>query len=380
MGSPGNIESTAYIQKHFQQHGWNIELQQFAAFDWQNEGAYLEIQGRKIEVHSSPYALGCDVEGPIVIVTSLDQLRVVQARGAILVVKEDLASEQLMPKNFVFYNPDSHKEIVNLLERSEAEAVLFIVNRRGHHAGGEYPFPIIEDGDFDIPSVFMAEERAIDLETLVDQRLRLVSRSKRIPSHGCNVLATLGNPHGKRIVISAHLDAKRGSPGAIDNATGIAVLLQLAECLRDYQGPLCVELAALNGEDYYSVPGQMRYIELSKNRFNDTLLNINIDGAGLINSAISWSLFNLPEILEQQVRNVLDIYPSLVEGKPWVQGDHSIFLQHGVPAIAISSEWLINHLEEQDITHTSKDTVEIVDCSQLSTLVMAIRELIWQGF
>lgn len=81
-------------------------------------------------------------------------------------------------------------------------------------------------------------------------------------------------------MITAHIDTKIGTPGAIDNGTGVTVLLLLAELLKDHSFNYLIELVVLNGEDYYSAPGQIRYIEQNEGRFSDILLNINIDGAG----------------------------------------------------------------------------------------------------
>jgi aminopeptidase YwaD len=36
-----------------------------------------------------------------------------------------------------------------------------------------------------------------------------------------------------------------------------------------------------------------------------------------------------------------------------------------VPAVAVSSKWFTDNINDQDITHTPKDNIEIVDCSKL---------------
>ena len=51
-----------------------------------------------------------------------------------------------------------------------------------------------------------------------------------------------------------------GTPGALDNASGTTVLLLLAELLADYRGSLGVDIVAINGEDYYSAPGEIVYL------------------------------------------------------------------------------------------------------------------------
>jgi aminopeptidase YwaD len=224
--------------------------------------------------------------------------------------------------------------------------------------------------------VYMTEDEGEKLRAHTGKIIFLESNSRRIPGRGFNVIATKGKPGSKKIVVTAHVDAKKGTPGAIDNATGIIVLLLLADLLKNYSGDILIELVALNGEDYYAVPGQMNYIANNAGNFKDTFLNINIDGAGYINGPSAFSLFDIPAPIWNLVQDVLKMFPGIEEGVPWPQGDHSIFLQYSVPAIAVSSKWFIDNIAEQDITHTPKDNPEIVDCNKIAEIAMALEWMI----
>ncbi|MFV1957539.1 MAG: M28 family peptidase [bacterium] len=57
-------------------------------------------------------------------------------------------------------------------------------------------------------------------------------------------MAYFGPKSGERIVVGAHYDSAKGSPGADDNASGIAGLLELAGILGSGDLPLQVELVA----------------------------------------------------------------------------------------------------------------------------------------
>ncbi|GAG34821.1 unnamed protein product, partial [marine sediment metagenome] len=252
--------------------------------------------------------------------------------------------EQLMPKNFVFYNPERHQQIVSLLENGEPRAIICATGRNASLAGGAYPFPLIEDGDFDIPSVYMTEDEGSKLLPHVGKTVVLKSISRRIPGKGWNVIARKGEQVNGRIVITAHIDAKKGTPGAIDNATGVVVLLLLADLLEDYDGNKLIEIVAINGEDYYAVPGQMLYVNKNQDRFNEILLNINIDGAGYKEGKSVFSFYGLPEEIKNNAQDVLNKFNGITEGVQWPQGDHSIFIQNGCPAIAVSSEWFTENI------------------------------------
>ena len=372
VGSEGNRRATRFFRDTVSSFGWQTESTELDVMNWSSDGASLRIGDRSFPARPSPYSLGCSVQAPLVLASSLAELQALDAAGQILVLHGDIAREQLMPKNFVFYNPDEHRQIIALLEQQSPAAIVSITGRNSALAGGLYPFPLFEDGDFDIPSVYLSEEEGSGLLSLAGQTAPLESRALRIPPKAFHTVARKGNPEAPRIVLTAHIDAKLGTPGAIDNATGVAVLLLLAERLRDYAGPYALEMAAFNGEDYYAVPGQMDYLRQNHGRFGTIALNINIDGAGVQDGPSSFSFFDLPEPMLAAARRMLDTFDNTAEGPLWPQGDHSIFVQQGCPAIAVSSLWLIQHMDTQDITHTPKDNLDIVDPRKVAAIAEAL--------
>ncbi|TQF11573.1 M28 family peptidase [Myxococcus llanfairpwllgwyngyllgogerychwyrndrobwllllantysiliogogogochensis] len=64
-----------------------------------------------------------------------------------------------------------------------------------------------------------------------------------------NVIARFGPEDGERIVVGAHYDSVRGTPGADDNASGVAGLLDLAARLGRQPPPLRVDLVAYTLEE-----------------------------------------------------------------------------------------------------------------------------------
>jgi aminopeptidase YwaD len=376
VGSSGNRQATCFLEKELSLCDWETELIEFDAIDWEENGAVLKSEEKYFDVLVSPYSLGFRGEGELISASTIEELSKINAKNKIIFLFGEIAREQLMPKNFVFYNPEEHQKIISILENSGAKAIISATGRNAALAGGVYPFPLIEDGDFDIPSVYMTEEEGLKLIPKIGEIVFLESLSKRIPGKGYNVIGKMGNKNSPKIVVTAHIDAKKGTPGAIDNATGVIVLLLLSDLLKDYGGNKLIEIVAFNGEDYYAVPGQMNYISTNKDSFNKILLNINIDGAGYKEGQSAFSLFDLPDEILQATRKVISHYSGITEGIQWPQGDHSIFLQFGVPAIAVSSKWFIDNISDQDITHTPKDNIEIVDCNKIIEISQALNTLI----
>lgn len=376
VGSEGNRRATHYVKDKFQSAGWDTESTLLSVIDWETEGATLTCSEKPFEVFPSHYSLGCFVEGELIAIDTLEKLESANITGKIVLLYGPITMEQISPKNFVFYNPEHHQRTVAALEKGKPLAIVCATERNSASAGGVYPFPLFEDGDFDIPSVYMRDTEGERLLACEGKTVRLESKARRISETAYNVVGRKAGANPKRILVTAHIDAKIGTPGAIDNATGVTVLLLLAEWLKDYSGKYPVELVAFNGEDYYAVPGQMKYIEQHNGNFEDVLVNINIDGAGYKEGLSCFSLFELPGEIKQAAETVISNNPGIVEGLPWYQGDHSIFLQSGCPAIAVSSDWFIRHMEDQEITHTPKDNLDVVNYERVAECAMGIKELI----
>jgi len=373
VGSEGNKKATRFFAEKLESFGFKVEMKSFPCFDWHDHGSSISVNGKSFEVFTSPYSMNGELEGELCTISNLEQLKQVDAAGKVALIKGELAREQLMPKNFPFYNPEKHREIISLLESRGFIGVISATGMNPEVAGGIYPFPLIEDGDFNLPSVYMKDTEGEKLALYDGQYVAMEVRAERVPSEGCNVVSRKGAYNSPRVVFLAHIDSKQGTQGAIDNASGIVALLLLGELLADYKGPLQVEITAINGEDHYSNPGQQLYLKTMNDYLPEIMLGVNIDGAGFENSNTAFSLYNLPPGLQVKVKTVFAEYDGIVEGDPWHQGDHSLFLQKEIPALALTSEQMGEILK---VAHTSADKPEIVDSSMLVELAEALFRLV----
>ncbi len=368
VGSEGNRQATDYFAQTVASFGFAVDCPEFDCMDWRNGGVRLTTAEESFEVFAGPYSLGGQFRAPLAVVSTIEELEATGVAHKIILLAGELTQEQLMPKNFPFYNPDRHRHIIHLLETKRPRAIVAATGRNPELAGGRYPFPLIEDGDFDIPSVYLTAEEGSRLAQYAGQVVSLNIDAERIPATGCNVIARAGQEPGRRLVVCAHIDAKIDTPGAIDNAAGVVVLLLLAELLADYRGKLGLEIVALNREDYYAASGQIQYVSQNAGRFDEIVLAINLDAAGYAQGQTTYSLYNcLPE-LAAAIHRVLATRPDLVEGEPWYQSDHSIFIQQGRPAMAITSDRLMEL--STYVTHTPADRPEIVDCAKLVEIAL----------
>ncbi|MDH6303359.1 aminopeptidase YwaD [Parabacteroides sp. PF5-5] len=376
VGSTENRKATIYAKKVLKESGWETEATELSVIDWKTNGAALSCNGQSFEVYSSHYSLGCSAQGELIAINTIGQLEQTNIKDKIVLLYGEIASQQIAPKHFPFWNPEEHQHIISLLEKGNPKALVCATERNSATAGGIYPFPLFEDGDFDIPSVYMKDTEGEKLLSCTGQTVELESRAIRIPETAFNVIGRNTKQVKDRIVITAHIDTKINTSGAIDNGTGVAIVLLLAKLLKEQPLNLPTELVILNGEDYYGAPGQVKYMEQNTGTFSDILLNINIDGAGYKDGLSCFSAFDLPENILNTLHKVLRDTPEIVEGLPWYQGDHSMFLQNGCPAIAVSSQWFIENMECQEITHTPKDNLEIVNYERIAECALGIAALI----
>lgn len=372
VGSPGNRQATDFFAQTIGTFGFTVEMPEFDCIEWEYGDVHLQVGNQLFLAHVSPYSLAFDSAAPLIPISTIEELEKTEIGDKIVLLCGEIAKEQLFPKNFTFYNPERHQNIYRLLEEKAPAAIITATGKNPEIAGGMYPFPMIEDGDFHIPSVYMKDVDGDRLKEYAGQEVTLRFESHRIPATGCNVIARKGKDSTQRIVCSAHIDAKKGTPGALDDASGIAILLALAELLEDYSGDNCVDIVAMNGEDYYSNPGEMQYFTTTN--FEDINLAINIDGAGFRGVDTAYSFYECSDALRLALEDVFANYAGIKKGNQWYQGDHMLFVIKKRPAVAITSE---NFMElSTNITHTEKDTPDLVDCAKLAGIARSLRDVV----
>ncbi|MEM8587993.1 MAG: M28 family peptidase [Pseudomonadota bacterium] len=377
VASDGNRAATAYFEAQLAKYGWVTHAQWFDAMDWSGSRAELTSSDDvSFEVFPSPYSVGVRATGRLMVASTIEDLERADASGALLLLHGDIAREPLLPKNFPFFTVEEHQRIIAGLENSGAAAIITATAAESIIVGGADPAPMIEDGDFNVPSVFLAEEECDRLLPLAGRQLTLVSECHRIPGKAANIIGRINDGAARRIVITAHIDAKKNVPGALDNGTGVATLLLLSHMLSDHRGGFCIELVALNGEDHYAVPGQMAYMGANRDASDTVALNINIDGVGYVDGDTAYSFFDLPEDMKALAFAQLLSAPDTCEGIQWPQGDHSMFVQSGCPAVAVTSNWLLENMATQTITHKANDAIDLVDPDKLVACALDLKRFI----
>jgi aminopeptidase YwaD len=375
-GSRGNAEATSYVAGLLSHWGWSVDQREFACVDWRTDGGSLTVDEVTIDVAPSPYGRGVSAGGPLRILRTEGDLQRRDLAGAIVVLLDELASEPLTPKAYPFYGSERHAAIITALESAAPAAVIAVTGRYPALCGALDPFPLIEDGDFVVPTGNIRPEASGAVLGRDGHPAVIEIQSDRWASTAQNIVAARGRRSG-RVTVAAHIDTKPGTPGAVDNAAGVATLVLLAKLLspgRHRSPRVGIELLVVNGEDHYAAPGEVAWLDDNEGRLGDIALFVNIDGVGYRDGRTAYSTYNLEEAVERRIDLVFGDRPDLLAGPPWYQSDHAIFALQGRPALAFTTEHVQEMLET--LFHAPTDTPDQVDVSLVVGLAEALEGLI----
>jgi aminopeptidase YwaD len=374
VGSPGNRAATGMFAERMQELGFGVRRTTFGCVEWEFGEALFETAGERFEAFVGPYSLACDVSARLAAASSVEELETESVRGTIVLIHGKLAAGQLMPKNFTFYNPESHRRVIRALEEYRPAAVVAATGRDPGMVGSQYPFPLFEDGDLDVPNAYMKDVDGARLLAHVGEQAHIRLDSRRVPATAEHIVATLPGTGPGRIVLTAHIDSRKGSPGALDNASGVATLLGVAELLADFATDRSIEIVPFNGEDNYANPGEMLWVAENEGRFDDIILGINIDDLGQRGTTNHVSFYDCPAEVEAAVRRALERHPLMSEGPQWFQSDHAIFGLYGRPAIALASSDIAGFMAQY--AHSERDTLELVDPELIVAAARFLRDVV----
>jgi hypothetical protein len=206
------------------------------------------------------------------------------------------------------------------------------------------------------------------------------------------------------LIVGAHYDSARGSPGANDNATGVAALLELARLLKSSSPRLRIQFVAFVNEEppYFQTEsmGSRRYAVMASKLNQKIAGMVSLETLGCYYSApgsqqypFGVGLFypsradfvgfvgNLAS--RAMVRRSIDAFrrsehfPSQgITAPEWFTGvgwsDHWSFWKQGIPAIMITDTALFRY----PFYHSSNDTPDKVDCERAARVVSGIAHVI----
>jgi alkaline phosphatase isozyme conversion protein len=195
-----------------------------------------------------------------------------------------------------------------------------------------------------------------------------------------NVIAYKQGKSDQQIIVGAHYDSVAAGKGTDDNASGVGVMLEVAEVLKKVSTPYSIVFVAfgaeeggLNGSNHYAS-------QMSEEELKNTVGMINLDSLAVgdkmyVHGSAGEAGFILEQALNIAEKKKLDIgtnlglnphYPAGTTGD-W--SDHAPFTELGIPfAYFESTNWEIGELDGYEQTeeyggvwHSKNDTLAFIE-------------------
>lgn len=373
VGSTANNTLLDLLESEATDLGYKVIALPFDCMYWNRGESFIKSGEQVQKVNASPFSPPFHGEGSLEVIRTKDELRVFQGKDQILLLTGEIAQEPLMPKDFPFYYPDEHREIIELLEEKSPPAIIAATGK--HPMCGLNPYPLFEDGHFSIPSVYINERTAEAILTQ-NQAFELKIDSSAVSRTSRQLIASrkaAGESLGK-IIVCAHMDSKYQTSGALDNAVGVAVMFELMDNLKEDTLPYDIDFVPFNSEEYYEVKGQLGYLNDVTPDWEHIKLVINIDSPCYLDSKTAVSSYNLDEQLQKKLDKAMLKDDLVKPGPQWYAGDHSMFAYRQVPCLAVTT---LNLLDEAlKIVHTENDTVDYVNLGHIKPTAAFLADLI----
>jgi aminopeptidase YwaD len=235
---------------------------------------------------------------------------------------------------------------------------------------------LIRDPFLRIPAVAVSHSVGLKLRENEGRRVQLRLIARRYESIGHNVIGRLPGESKEHIVVVAHYDTAANSPGATDNASGTAVVLELCELFATTgKRHLGIDFIAYGAEEYGRHGGNLggnlgsvEYVRHHPLEVKTTQAVVEADCIGTVAvpprvQVMGWSPDQRKEILP-----VLQQFPRyIVDVRPETEAPRTAFNLPGVSVLAF-----VNDYGKLPI-HTAQDTINLMNPDELafSTQVIA---------
>lgn len=193
-----------------------------------------------------------------------------------------------------------------------------------------------------------------------------------------NVIGMLPGTGTEAVIIGAHRDhfGRPGGilfPGADDNASGTAVILEVARVLAkvDLRPSRTILFVSFSGEER-DLLGSRLYASRPIVPLNSTKAMVNIDHAGVGNGRLTVGMTGLEKSALQEAGQAAGVHDKVDLYGFFPGGDHVPFREAGVPTITVVSGGVHPHL------HQPTDTADTINPGILNNVARYVLAVTWQ--
>ncbi len=363
-GTPADEQSVEYIGGHFRRCGAEVEVQDFPCPGWDHEGTELELLGEggaePLPAVAQTFTDGCEVEAELVIASKAHDLEFAfDLEGKVLLLCDELASGLAMNRNLTLLSVEERRPAAVIVASSDE-----VVSTK-----------LIRDPFLRVPAAAVAKPVGLELRGNAGKRVRLRIRARRYDSAGHNVTGHLPGRGSGRIVVGAHYDTAADTPGAFDDGSGTAVILELCEAFGAApKREVSIDFIAFGAEEYgrhLRALGSVEYVRRHPAETKETQAVVQVDGVGCARAQMKVHVMGWPAQEKEAVLRVVGRFPRYGFDEEEVTGsDHVPFRLNGVPAVVFMSEY------RSIAIHTAEDTVDLLSSDELASTAEVVAAVV----
>ncbi len=337
-GTDGNASAANYIAREFEADGLQVTRQPFTFESWQDHGTTVRLlapETKTLQAQALEYSPGGKVESALVLVPGIgsrDDFAKVNARDKIALVKRGTLpfavkaanAAEVGAKALLIYNDQPQIFTGVLHERVEIP----VIGLSG--ADGAELLQALSAG---------AVRVQLDSATAMERRT------------GYNIIGTLPGASAETIVLGGHYDSVSAGPGAGDNASGTATLLELARVMGAQPPPQRTMVFIAFDAEELGLLGSRAYVEnLSDAQLAATRAMLNFDMLGAGGGPLLLMGDGKVGLLARASAQQLGIDARNGSLPANASSDHESFARRGIDTVFF--------MRDYNLLHTPDDTID----------------------
>jgi len=345
--SKGEREAARYIAGQFRSFGLTVTTQKAPCDSYAVEKASLKLRlngkWRSADVVPVVYSAGTPASG-------------VEAEITICRNAADLAAAR--GKIALMYRPVDRHERVDIKKTGVLAVLLMDQLPHGHPRTRVIP-PVETEGYRSVPTAAIRHANASDIIKAGKARARLLIVKRQRKSYSLNVIGEIAGRSKNIVVMCAHYDSLPSVPGAQDNASGTAVVLETARALAHSNPYMTMRFIAFGGEEAALIGSNYYASQLSgAGELHKHMLAFNVDVMGAPIGQHGLTYIGTSDI-KRKLMSAVKAENMICDVSPFVGTSDSTPLS----AVGIPSIYMTRYAQANTYLHTPDDTDRFV-CAQ----------------
>jgi len=356
-GFEGESNTADRIKTHFETLGFETSVQSFPIQSYallDHALTFISDNNRSIEnVNPLSYSIGTAKEGLQAEVISVGlgadadytnkdvkgKIVLVQRGGEFFYIKTDRAVSK-GAVGVIFYDPNGESISATLTKLSQIPAVSIL------------------KADADVLEQALLKGDKFEVNLMIDSICE-DSESQNV----IGVYKSKSNPDGKKVIVGAHYDGVN-TPAANDNASGTAVIMEVARALAEQkiEFPYDIQFMAFGAEEIGLVGSDYYASQMSADERKNTICMVNFDMVG-VGDGVDIATAGDPRAnkLVDAAKAVFKTMDYEATTSETDRSDHASFASVGIKAIYIQATPDHNY-------HTDEDTIDKIKPDMLVTM------------